>query len=212
MEKRQLPQKRGRRQSNARARQKQLLQAALIEFVEKGFHATRIEDIILQAKLGKGTFYLYFKDKEEIFAALLDILIDEINKILEWAFEELKHAKAPEQVFAEEARRIFKTLKKHKDIARLLFREGRAVSIRIEDKIENFRGKLIKTTSTNLQSAIDLQLLPMFNAQIAAVCIIGAVENVCQLWLEGKLKKIPQKEILGETLTFLLRGCGIAIP
>ncbi|TNF05177.1 MAG: TetR/AcrR family transcriptional regulator, partial [Deltaproteobacteria bacterium] len=38
-----------------------LMQASLEVFLEKGFHPTRIEDIIARAKVGKGTFYLYYK-------------------------------------------------------------------------------------------------------------------------------------------------------
>jgi TetR/AcrR family transcriptional regulator len=49
----------------------ELLAAALDSFVEFGFAATRLEDIATKAGVSKGTLYLYFKNKEELFKAVL---------------------------------------------------------------------------------------------------------------------------------------------
>ncbi len=43
-------------------------------FFQKGFHATRLEDIAKQAGLSKGILYLYFENKEAIFLALIERL------------------------------------------------------------------------------------------------------------------------------------------
>jgi len=51
------------------ARPAEILDAALILFVEKGFRATKVEDIARAAGVTKGTPYLYFHNKEEIFKA-----------------------------------------------------------------------------------------------------------------------------------------------
>jgi TetR/AcrR family transcriptional regulator len=49
----------------------ELLEAALASFVEYGFAATRLEDVAAKAGVSKGTLYLYFKNKEELFKAVL---------------------------------------------------------------------------------------------------------------------------------------------
>jgi AcrR family transcriptional regulator len=49
----------------------ELLAAALDSFVEYGFAATRLEDVAAKAGVSKGTLYLYFKNKEELFKAVL---------------------------------------------------------------------------------------------------------------------------------------------
>ena len=49
-----------------------LLTAARHVFVEKGYHDAKIDDIAERAGVGKGTFYLYFKDKRAVFAELVD--------------------------------------------------------------------------------------------------------------------------------------------
>ena len=50
----------------------QILDAALLEFTEKGFVSARIDDIAQRAGMSKGGIYAHFKSKESIFLALLE--------------------------------------------------------------------------------------------------------------------------------------------
>jgi AcrR family transcriptional regulator len=60
--------KRWERRKEARA--PEILEAALASFGEKGFAATRMDDIAARAGITKGTIYLYFDSKEAVFKAL----------------------------------------------------------------------------------------------------------------------------------------------
>lgn len=62
----------------------ELLAAALDLFVEKGFAATRLDDVAARAGVSKGTLYLYFKNKEDLFKA---VVRDSIVPLIE-AFEQ----------------------------------------------------------------------------------------------------------------------------
>ena len=53
------------------ARPGEILDAALELFVEKGFAATRLEDVAQRAGVSKGTVYLYFDSKEDLFKAVI---------------------------------------------------------------------------------------------------------------------------------------------
>ncbi|MES2107075.1 MAG: TetR/AcrR family transcriptional regulator [Pseudomonadota bacterium] len=53
------------------ARPQELLAAALDLFVERGFAATRLDDIAKKAGVSKGTLYLYFSSKEELFKTVV---------------------------------------------------------------------------------------------------------------------------------------------
>lgn len=55
----------------AEARPDEVLDAALELFIEKGFAATRVEDIARRAGLSKGAVYLYFASKEAIIEGLV---------------------------------------------------------------------------------------------------------------------------------------------
>lgn len=52
------------------ARPGEILDAALAVFAEKGFAAARMEDIAAKAGVTKGTIYLYFQNKEDVFKSL----------------------------------------------------------------------------------------------------------------------------------------------
>jgi len=60
-----------RRIRRKESRPNELLEAALEVFVERGFAATRLEDVASRAGVSKGTLYLYFKNKEELFKAVV---------------------------------------------------------------------------------------------------------------------------------------------
>jgi AcrR family transcriptional regulator len=53
------------------ARPEEILAAALESFAERGFAATRLEDVAARAGISKGTLYLYFRNKEELFKAVV---------------------------------------------------------------------------------------------------------------------------------------------
>ena len=59
------------RRRRKEARPQELLDAALELFVEKGFAATRIEEVALRAGVSKGTLYLYYPSKEELLKAVI---------------------------------------------------------------------------------------------------------------------------------------------
>jgi AcrR family transcriptional regulator len=60
-----------RRVRRKEARPAEIVEAALALFTERGFAATKLEDVALRAGIGKGTIYLYFPTKEELFRAVV---------------------------------------------------------------------------------------------------------------------------------------------
>lgn len=68
------PRKRPRAEKAALKKQS-ILEAALEEFTRQGFADARIEDVARRAGVGKGTVYLYFKDKQALFEGLVQELI-----------------------------------------------------------------------------------------------------------------------------------------
>ena len=65
------PAPRSQRQRRKGARPQELLQAALLLFDQKGFAATRIDEVAQKAGVSKGTLYLYYPSKEDLFKAVV---------------------------------------------------------------------------------------------------------------------------------------------
>jgi len=62
---------------------RKLLDAGIEVFGEKGYHASRVDDIVQVAKTSHGTFYLYFANKEDLFGALAREVSEEMTALIE---------------------------------------------------------------------------------------------------------------------------------
>src|SRR5881296_558128 len=82
------------------ARPEEIVSAALEEFVERGFAATRLEDVARRAGVTKGTVYLYFDSKEALFKAVVRQTIVPV----------IAHGEALAQSFTGSARELLERL------------------------------------------------------------------------------------------------------
>jgi AcrR family transcriptional regulator len=103
--------KRGRKTRN------KLLEAAEIEFGERGFHEAGISGITYRAGVALGTFYTYFDSKEEIFRALVRYLS---RRTREWVSERV--AGSPDRLTAERKgiEAYIEFAREHKNIYRII--------------------------------------------------------------------------------------------
>jgi AcrR family transcriptional regulator len=62
---------------------RKLLDAGVEVFATRGYHAARVDDIVKIARTSHGTFYLYFANKEDLFAALMGEVADEMVALAE---------------------------------------------------------------------------------------------------------------------------------
>jgi AcrR family transcriptional regulator len=60
----------------------EFINAAEALFNEKGFENTSIDDIVQRVGVAKGLFYYYFKSREELLAAIVDRILDEMEKVV----------------------------------------------------------------------------------------------------------------------------------
>ena len=62
---------------------RRLLEAAITVFDERGYHAARVDDIVNVAQTSHGTFYLYFRNKEDLFLALVSDVTEAMRELAE---------------------------------------------------------------------------------------------------------------------------------
>lgn len=66
---------------NPQETQQKILQSALLEFTNKGYHGARIDSIVKNAGVNKRMVYHYFNDKAGLFKALIQAELDSIQKV-----------------------------------------------------------------------------------------------------------------------------------
>ena len=67
--------------ARGRGTARRLLAAGLAEFGERGFQAVTVDDILRRAKSSHGTFYLYFANKDELFAVLANEALQAMDSV-----------------------------------------------------------------------------------------------------------------------------------
>jgi AcrR family transcriptional regulator len=86
------------RRRRKEARPAEIVEAARICFIEKGFGATRIDDVARGAGVSKGTVYLYFESKEALFEAVVRANVSPVIDSVISAIEADPNTPAPDQL------------------------------------------------------------------------------------------------------------------
>ncbi len=119
-------------------RRNEILTAAFDVFAQNGYHATKISDIAEKLQIGHGTFYRYFKNKLDIFAAVIDHVLEELIAAIS---DEPPDLTDDLESYRRQIRRIgekmFAVFCKDKRIAKIVFYEIIGVHPEINEKFEN---------------------------------------------------------------------------
>jgi AcrR family transcriptional regulator len=117
-------------------RRQQILSAAAAVFARKGYRHASVSDIIEAAGIARGTFYLYFQSKEEIFLALIDVWFEELSRRLQDSLEEeCWSSEAFQEWRCRDLRDWFEFFHARRELAQVVFREAEAIDPRFEARM-----------------------------------------------------------------------------
>lgn len=102
-----------------------LIESALHVFAHKGADAAVIEDVIAMAEVSRGTFYNYFRTNEELLAAVVKELGDELLALVEAVVIQCKD---PAERLATGVRMTLHTMQAHPLLAQFVARSGMAMA------------------------------------------------------------------------------------
>ena len=135
-----------------RRRREQILDAAQRVFLERGFHSTGIADIANELKIGHGTVYRYFKNKQDIASAVLDSVIERLAAV---GLAENPEASNDLTEYRAQVRRILEGLLKlttdHPRIVTFLRRQGLVID---PERLAAFHGSFAKFTARFLVNGV----------------------------------------------------------
>ncbi len=178
----------GRREAKKAQKRADLLAAALQLFLEEGYQGASIERIAAAADVARGTFYLYFADKESIFQDVIDDLLDPVMDALEACRDRLEISTCVEETQHEyEALRgtLVGILIEHAPTALLYFREQRGAG-RMGDWLRERQERIDSFVTDMIRSLIRRQLLRECEPVVVARSIIGAIERLTFDFLSGR--------------------------
>jgi len=171
---------------------KRLIEAGKKVIYEKGFHGARVSDITGAAGLAHGTFYLYFRTKEDFLLELMRSVREEILLLMEEGSSLVKEGRVREgkDLFFL---KTFELMIREKELVKILFFEAICSS----GEFQHFYGESKEIFIARTAEILDLlRLLP---SEIKAHILVGTARHLIELLiLKGEEVTGKWKEVLKE--------------
>ncbi len=155
-----------------------LFEAATSIFAQKGYHATRVSDIVKEGGVAQGTFYLYFTNKEVLFTELVQTFF---ARLLQDTLEAYQPASTHD---ADDITRIIRSIwrvllhrfQQERSMVLIILREAGAVGPAFAAEIQSLYEHVIAGLTFYAQQWMVGQLRPL-NVQLVGWVVLGMAER-----------------------------------
>ncbi len=161
-------------------KRRQILDAALIVFAQKGYFTARVSDIAGTAGVADGTIYLYFKNKEDIIASLFAHVIE---SHMARAKEEIASVRTPRQKLLAIARHQLTALSERRDVAILFQTELRQATLLSRISSKELRGYFDLLSSVIEEGQKTGVFRPEIPRSLVVQSFFGALDGLVTSWI-----------------------------
>jgi AcrR family transcriptional regulator len=159
-------------------RREEIIQAGIEIFAAKGYYNTHIAEIVESVGIAKGTFYLYFNSKKDLFISLIkryeDIFLELFDiDILVAETEDLK------SFFNKLLKKIFSLYKENENLSIIILREAVAVNEKFREEFKEMDARRFKRINNLYQFLLDNNYLNQEIDYDYFVCVfVGIMESI----------------------------------
>ena len=185
------------------ARRAQVLRHAKRIFARKGYHRTNVADIIARARIARGTFYLYFQNKKDLFEELLEQVLGELADRIQRIRPGPGEADPVDQLRAN-LTRVLNYALAERELTDILLNHSTGFDHELDDKIRDFYDRIAALIKRSLDLGIEMKLVRDSDTRVTSYAILGGVKEVI-----GMLSRSPDPDIAAlveEILGFGLSG------
>jgi AcrR family transcriptional regulator len=158
-------------------RSEQILRAARDVFARRGYHQATIDDIVLQAGVARGTFYLYFGDKRTVFSALTDRFAAQISGAIQRIVTDDPARPVAEQV-RDNIRVILRTCLIERAMTKILFTDAPGIDPEFDRKLATFYDTVVQLLIESLRDGQALGIVDEGEPRVLAYLTIGALKEL----------------------------------
>lgn len=187
-------------------RKQAIVDAAAECFARRGYHDTSISHIIERAGIARGTFYLYFESKHDVFRFILDEFIKHIGDQIKTI--RLGGKTSPADQMRANVERLVDTILTKPAPAKIILNEAVGLDPEIDDKLRSFYGKLIGMIEKSLAKGIALKLVRPIDPRLSAIIIIGAFKEVMIQKTVFKNQRFSRRTMVNGLLDVIVGGLG----
>jgi TetR/AcrR family fatty acid metabolism transcriptional regulator len=162
-----------------------ILNAAAAAFGAKGFHEVTVKDIAKRAGIAHGTFYLYFKDKKDVYRTLAGELQSQIVEVILPG----GMAEAPPEgtdssaLVRERLSDLARLFERESSFARVFVYRAPGSDPEFEDQRRRFVGDLTDGIAVVLRDGAERGFFRQHDPCVAAMCLVGSIDMVIESWL-----------------------------
>lgn len=157
-------------------RRRQLLDAAIAVFGRRGYHRTQVSDIIRQADVARGTFYLYFKAKREIFDQIMTELFERVRREVKTLPKEAV-GEIPAQLYGN-IERITRLLTENPLLTKILFNESVGLDGDLDRRLQKFYDQLLDLIRRGLSQGQEMGFIREGDIRVTAVALLGCLKEI----------------------------------
>jgi AcrR family transcriptional regulator len=185
------------------ARREQVLRHAKRIFARKGYHRTNVADIIARARIARGTFYLYFQNKKDLFEELLEQVLTELTTRI----HRLKVGPGepnPVDQLRDNLRRVVNYVLAERELTDILLNHSVGFDRELDARILEFYDRIAALIQRSLDLGIEMNLVRKSDTRAIAYCILGAIKEV--VGMLSRSSTTDSSDLVEEILEFGLRG------
>lgn len=193
------------------ARRDHILDAAERVFGEMGYHRASVLDILAGAGIARGTFYLHFDSKRQVFDDLLDAMIARLREQIVDVNLADPHKTMVVQL-QDNVARVLTLLFEERAMARILLTETGGVDADLDRKLKGFYDGILQLIAETLQLGQRAGIVRACDTHLVASCILGSIK---ELVYQHVLRDRPASDIshvAGEILAYNLQGIFAQAP
>ncbi len=182
------PGRRRRRRSYLKAddRARQILECAKKVFSERGYHAANVSHLCAEAGIGRGTLYVYFQNKRDVFEAILRETLDRVRSLVELQRQDGLPLPRPERLRVEDViawsasrlRGVLGAVFEDRRTLRILLREAVGLDLGMDALLAEIEDHLIALVERDLVLSQAAGLVRPCDAHAAATLVVGGVEKL----------------------------------
>lgn len=158
------------------ARRNQILKVSASRFARQGYHRTSVSDIIRDAGIARGTFYLYFKSKHDVFEVLLDHFLASLKDAIRVI--EVDSPVHPVDQLRENLSRAMQVVDKYRDVARVLMGSLDAPDRQVRSRVDFFFKDVKVMVASSIRTGKELGLVRGVREETAVHFAFGAAREV----------------------------------
>jgi AcrR family transcriptional regulator len=187
-------------------RRSQILGAALRVFARAGYHAASVDDIVREAKVARGTFYLYFPSKHQVFSALVDDLVADLERGI--VRVDVSPTAPPPMVQLEHnVVWLLSLTRSRPEMLRILLWEAVGLDQALDRKLDSFHQRTFDLMQSSLELGIAMGLVLPCDTRVTARMLLGSLkELMLSLLVRGDLPAAELETLARALLSFCSRG------